>query len=475
MRIRLGTSLPILLLLLHIAVCDALASSPNWAQFRGPNASGVALRAKPPIKFGPTNNVRWCIDVPWSPSSACVWGDRIFLTTFVDGELQTHCYSTQTGDLYWSRGIRPGKLETFHSTEGSPAASTPVTDGRHVVSYFGSIGLVCYDFKGKELWRCPLPVAVSGGSYGSGTSPIIVGKRVILNRDQDANSSLMAIDLTKGKVLWEAPRPDAVGSFGTPILWRNNGVEEVVVPGSSRLKGYDLKTGQERWLVGGLVSFDCTTPVEGNGLLYFAGWTPGKGDASWGTWDSFLGQYDKNHDGEIALEEFPAPMREFIRGLDTDHDGKITKSDWDKMQARLAKSENLLVAVRPGGRGDITQTHVAWKATRGLPYVASPLLYDGRVYLIRDGGMMSSFDAKTGAPFYLQERLEAAESYYASPVAANGRIYVASVPGRVSVIKAGGDKPEILHQANFGERIFATPALVGDRLYLRTQTKLYAF
>jgi outer membrane protein assembly factor BamB len=102
-------------------------------------------------------------------------------------------------------------------------------------------------------------------------------------------------------------------------------------------------------------------------------------------------------------------------------------------------------------------------------------LYHGRIYLIRDGGMMSSFDAKTGRPFYLQERLEAAESYYASPVAADGRIYLASVPGKVTIVKAGGDKPEILHQANFGERILATPALAGDRLYLRTQTKLYAF
>jgi outer membrane protein assembly factor BamB len=145
------------------------------------------------------------------------------------------------------------------------------------------------------------------------------------------------------------------------------------------------------------------------------------------------------------------------------------------MQSRLAKSENLLVAVRPGGRGDITKSHVAWKTTRGLPYVPSPLFYDGRIYLIRDGGMMSSFDAKTGAPFYLQERLEAAESYYASPVAADGRIYVVSLPGRLSVIKAGGDKPEILHQANFGERVFATPALTGNRLYFRTQTKLYGF
>lgn len=476
MHLRTGISLVVVLAMQYSpAIGEAAASSGNWPQFRGPNGSGVAIKAKPPINFGPTNNVRWCIDVAWSPSSPCVWGERIFITTFVDGELQTQCYTTRTGDLFWSHGIKPRKLEMFHSTDGSPAASTPATDGKRVVSYFGSVGLVCYDLKGKELWRFPLPVALSGGSYGSGTSPIIVGKRVILSRDQDENSSLMAFDVVSGKMLWETRRPDAVGSFGTPIRWKNKGTDEVVVPGASQLKGYDLKTGVERWLVGGLVTFDCTTPVEGQGMVYFAGWTPGKGDAPWGTWDAFLAQYDQNHDGEIAMEEFPAPMRDYIRGIDIDHDGKVTKSDWDKMQARLAKSQNLLVAVQPGGRGDITQTHVAWKATRGLPYVASPLFYNGRIYLVRDGGMVSSFDAKTGRPFYLQERLDAIGSYYSSPVAADGRIYVASVNGKLSVIKAGGDKPEILHQSEFGERIFATPALAGDRLYLRTQTKLYAF
>lgn len=475
MQIRFGISLIGTLLALTFSICETSTSALNWPQFRGPNGSGVAPKGRPPINIGPTNNVRWCIRVPWSPSSPCVWGDRIFITTFESGELQTHCYAARTGDLFWSRGIKPRKLEVFHSTDGSPAASTPVTDGKRVVSYFGSVGLVCYDFKGKELWRFPLSVAMSGGSYGSGTSPIIVGKRVILSRDQDIGSSLLAVDLTTGKMLWETPRPDAVGSFGTPIHWRIKGVDEVVVPGSSRLKGYDVKTGEERWFVGGLVSFDCTTPVEGAGMVFFAGWTPGKNDSPWGTWEGFLGQFDKNHDGEIALEEFPAPMREYIRGLDSDRDGKITKADWDKMQERLAKSQNLMVAVRPGGRGDITETHVAWKATRGLPYVPSPLFYDGRVYLIRDGGMFSSFDAKTGRTFYLQERVGEAETYYASPVAADGRIYLASLPGKLTVIKAGGDKPEILHQANFGERILATPALAGDRLYLRTQKQLYAY
>jgi outer membrane protein assembly factor BamB len=210
-------------------------------------------------------------------------------------------------------------------------------------------------------------------------------------------------------------------------------------------------------------------------MLFYAGWSPGKADAPWPTWEQFLERNDKNHDGVVELSEFDPASRDFMRGMDRNRDGKITKEDWDIVQAGAAKSENVLVAVKSGGKGDITKTHVAWKATRGLPYVPSPLFYDGRVYMIKDGGMMSSLDPATGKPFYLQERLEAAEKYHASPIAADGRIYVASLPGKLTVIKAGGDKPEILYQSNFGERIFATPALAGQNLYLRTESKLYAF
>jgi outer membrane protein assembly factor BamB len=451
------------------------AASDAWPQFRGPNGSGVALKAKPPEQISPTNSVLWRIAVPWSPSSPCLWDQRIFLTTFADNQLQTLCYSRREGRLLWARGIQPPQLEAFHPTDGSPAASTPATDGRSVVSYFGSFGAVCYDFDGKELWRHPLPLAISAGNYGSGTSPVIAAKRVLLNRDQDGNSSVLALDLRTGKTAWETARPDASGSFGTPIVWKDDGNDEVVLSGALRLKAYDLKTGRERWLVDGLAGFACTTPIAGDGLLFFAQWNPGGSDAPWPSWEVFLQQYDKNHDGEITFDEFSPGMRDFARGLDRDHDGKITKKDWDIVQAGTAKAHNLLVAVKSGGHGDITQTHVAWKVTRGLPYVPSPLLYDGRIYMIRDGGMLTSVNAKTGEPFYTQERLEAPGSYYASPVAANGRIYVSSLAGKLTVVKAGGEKPEVLHQVDFGDRIFATPALLGPNVYLRTQTNLYAF
>ncbi len=474
-RSLLVLSFAMLLTCSGFSSAGAAGMTSNWPQFRGPNGSGVAPAAKPPVKIQPTNGALWKIDVPWSPSSPCVWEDWIFLTTFAEGQLQTRCFERKQGQAVWKNGVTADKIETFHRTEGSPAASTPATDGRSVVSYFGSFGLVCYDLKGKELWRHPLPVAQSGGGFGSGTSPIIAGHRVLLNRDQDENSSLLALDLETGKTAWETARPGATGSFGTPILWQNDERTEVVTPGSVVLKGYEVKTGMERWRVEGVTTFACTTPVAGDGLLYFAGWSPGKADSPWPSWETFLEKNDKNKDGEVSLDEFDESDRDFSRGMDFDHDGKITKADWDILMARMAKGENVMVAVKPGGHGDISQTHVAWKFNRGLPYVASPLLYQGRLYLVRDGGMFSCFEARTGTPHYLQERLGAIGSYYASPVAANGRIYVASVAGKLSVVKAGGDKPEILHQADFGERIFATPALAGNRIYVRTQTKLYAF
>jgi outer membrane protein assembly factor BamB len=456
-------------------VFSATAATPAWPGFRGANCSGVAVDSSPPVDISPSNSVLWKVQVPWSPSSPCIWGDQIYLTTFNDGELQTRCYHRQDGALAWTRGVKPEKVEMFHSTESSPAVPTPATDGERVVSYFGSFGLICYDGKGTELWRYPMPLARSAGGYGTASSPLIAGNLVVVLRDQNYESSLLAVDLRTGQKAWETPRPEAHGSFGSPILWRNKDVDEVITPGSLCLKGYALSTGVEDWHVQGTAAFACTTPVVGDGELFFAAWANGKADSPWPKWEDFLEKFDKGKHGFIDLEEMNPVMRDYMRGLDLNNDGKIDKSEYDTLQAATAKGDNLLLAVNPGGHGDITQSHVAWKFTRGLPYVPSPLYYDGRIYLIKTGGMFSSVDAKTGNAYYTQERLEAPGDYYSSPVAGGGKIYVASLEGKLTVIKAGGDKPEILHQAEFGERILASPALVGDKLYLRTQTTLYAF
>jgi outer membrane protein assembly factor BamB len=183
---------------------------------------------------------------------------------------------------------------------------------------------------------------------------------------------------------------------------------------------------------------------------------------------------DKDKDGKISEQEYGSG-KAWFRSQDIDNDGFITANDWKNIQSLIDQGENTLLAVKAGGSGDVTQTNVVWKATRGLPYVPSALCHDGNVYIVKDGGMLSCFDAKTGEARYLQERIDANGSYYASPVLADGRIFLASLSGRVTVVKAGGAKPEILHQVDFHERIPATMAIVDDKIYLRTQTKIYAF
>ena len=209
--------------------CGTGASAVDqWPQFRGPNASGVAAGAHPPLNLSPGNWVAWQVAVPWSPSSPVVWGDRLYLTTYTEHQLETRCLDRRDGKTLWTGLVPVDQLEVFHNTDGSPAASTPATDGKHIVSYFGSFGLVCHDPQGRELWRHPLPLAISGGSYGSGTSPVIHEGLVLLNRDQDQNSSLLAVDVKTGKTAWETSRPDASGSFGTPIVWPRGKGWEVV-------------------------------------------------------------------------------------------------------------------------------------------------------------------------------------------------------------------------------------------------------
>ncbi len=447
-----------------------------WPQFRGPNSSGVSDTAKPPLEFGPGTNQLWKISVPSGASSPCVWRDLIFLTGFEDGKLLTLCYQRGDGKLLWTREAHAEKLEEFHAEEGSPAASTPATDGRRVVSYFGSCGLVCYDLKGRELWQYQLPVAQTAGGFGSGSSPIIADGLIIVNRDQVTNCSLLAVDLKTGKKVWEAARPDVTQSFGTPIFWKNGGASEVVMSGSLKMKGYDLKTGEERWTLGGMPSFTCTTPVLGDGMLFFAGWAPGKEPGTFPSFADLAKMADKNNDGKIDAEEAKAAgFGGFFKSMDVNGDGVITAEDIDMMKAQMSKGENVMVAVKAGCKGSVSAEHVAWKTTVGLPYVPSPLYYRGRVYLVKDGGMASCFDAKTGKSYYEKERLDAAGSYYASPVAADGRIYFISLTGKVSVVAAGGDQPKVLKQVDFGERICATPALVGKTLYLRTATSMFAF
>jgi outer membrane protein assembly factor BamB len=467
-----AAGLPMTLLLTAIGLVDGAPA--RWPQFRGPNGSGIAPDENPPVRFNSQSNLLWRAAIPPGASSPCIWGDRLFLTAFDQGKLATLCLRRADGRILWRQTAPADAIEAFQPEEGSPAAATPVTDGARVYSYFGSCGLVCYDFKGAEQWRHPFPPLKSFGGFGSGASPVLADGLIILNRDQVGGSQLAAIKAANGELAWTTDRGQSYG-WSTPAIWEQDGRKEIVLPASAALKGYDLHTGAEHWTVRGIAAATCSTPVVGDGLLFVSSWSNTEGGNAPPPFDAVLDKYDRNHDEALSAEELSgSDLARLFQALDLNRDQRITRDEYEPLRSLATRSKNILLAVRPGGMGDITRSHVVWTQTKGLPYVSSPLYYEGRLYLVKDGGLVSCFKAATGQPLFLQERLGAAGNYYASPVAANGHIYLASVSGAVSVLEAG-DTFNLLARNELGERISATPAIAENTLYVRAGRHLFAF
>jgi outer membrane protein assembly factor BamB len=448
-----------------------------WPQFRGPGGSAIAKGQKPPVEFGPDKNVKWKVRAPSGLSSPIIAGDKLVITALEDGKLFTIAYDRATGKEAWRAQAPAKKLEAHHKTESSPAASTSATDGKRIVSYFGSCGLFCYDLEGKELWRFELPTAVMLGHFGSGVSPIIVDNTVILQRDVTNDAKILAIDLSSGKPSWEKKRLSPA-SYGTPVIWETPAGKQVVAPGHGQMIGYDLKTGVERWSVPGMPSACCASPVVADGILYFAGWTPGQ-DAEFKmpSFDELLKQAGQEKLGYLTKEGAEKTMlKGFFEHQDTNMDGKLTREEWDANMKFMLQGKNSAFALKAGGAGDVSKSHVLWKKTKGLPFVPSALVYRGQLVMVRDGGIVTAYDAKTGKELYMERAIDAGK-YYASPVAANGHIYFTSLDdGVVTVLKAGASTPEVVAtNPKLGERVSATPAIADDTIYIRTAGHLYAF
>lgn len=455
------------------------AEPGSWPQFRGPGGSGIAEAERPPVKIGPATNVKWKVVTPEGASSPIIAGGLVVITGFENKKLYTLAYDRATGKEAWRAEAPYEKLELYHVTEGSPAASTCVTDGERIVSYFGSCGLFCYDLAGKQLWKLPMPAASTMADFGTGVSPILVDGLVILLRDQTRDPRLMAVDVKTGKERWNVPR-ESISGFGTPVVWKTSAGTVLATPGMARMVGYDVATGAEKWRVNGMPAACCTTPVVQGDRLYFAGWSPGDPTDAEGfkmpTFDEILGA-DPDKDGIFSkAESASTPFKDFFDNNDSNKDGLITRKEWDEMLAFVAQSRNSAFALKAGGNGDITSSHVLWTKTKGLPYVPSAILYQGQFILVKDGGIVTVYDAVSGDE-KMQRRLVASGEYYSSPVGANGHLYFCSLKeGVVTVVKAdNGNLTSIGQSEPFEERISATPAIADNTLYLRTAGHLYAF
>jgi outer membrane protein assembly factor BamB len=457
-------------------------SQPRWPAFRGGDAQALAPADHPPSEFGPAKNLLWKTEIPKGQSSPCIWDDCIFLTAIDASEkLQTLCLRRTDGKLLWTQPAAAEKLERTTRPYNTPATPTPCTDGRRVYVYFGSAGLFAYDFDGHEQWHKPIPLGLV--RHGSGTSPIVAAGKLVLNVDQEGMKSfLIAIDPVTGDTIWQRPRPLCFTSHTTPLYRKaDDGADEIIVSGSVRLVAYDLKDGSERWSVRGLEAISiCPSPTLGGGKVFAT--SVSLGEARLPTFDELLKQCDKNADGRISASEVTSGLaHDVFDVLDADHDGELTRQEWDQYFDLFRQAGTGLFAARlPTGnerRGDLTDSHVLWRHKKNTPVIASPLYYGGHVFIIRGGGLASCFDADTGHVLYESKRLAAPGEYFASPIAAgDGVLYACSANGTVSVIEgAFTASPKTAAKNDLGEGIEATPGIVDDTLYVRTAEHLWAF
>jgi outer membrane protein assembly factor BamB len=471
-------------LLLALVFTPVLLAADNglvWPQFRGPGGSGIALDEEPTVEVGPETNVKWKVPVPSGLSSPIVVGDKLVVTAFDGGKLYTIAYRRADGSEAWRTEAPFEELEAYHKTEGSPAASTCATDGERIISYFGSCGVFCYDLDGNQTWHFPSKPAKMFGDFGTGVSPILVDGVVILLRDEGVDPKIYALDIATGDLKWEKVRQSRTG-YCTPTVWDTPNGKQIAAPGFGQMTGYDLKTGEERWFVRGMPAACTASPVTSDGILYFAAWSPGDPSESsefkMPTFDELLQQTgDDNGDGQVARDEAKGTGWEsFFEGNDPNKNGQIERKEWEGILEYIASSRNSAFALRPGGQGDVTDTHMIWKQTKGLPYVPSAIVYQGQHVMVKDGGIVTAYDTKTGKEIYQRRAIESG-SYYASPVAANGNLYFTSLAdGTITVLKGGTTAPEVLKKnPPLGERTAATPAIADDTLYVRTANHLWAF
>src|ERR1043165_5594836 len=274
--------------------------------------------------------------------------------------------------------------------------------------------------------------------FGTSASPILIDGKLIIVCDQDLGSFVEALDKKNGRTLWRTERPEFRRGFSTLFYWKRSEDEELIVPGSIWLTSYDPLTGKENWRYTGTSRVATSTPTSDHDMLFSASWNIG-GDEdsriSMPTFAEYAAEHDKNKDNQFTKDELPeGPVKERFTQMDLDKDGIVTPAEWANMADMFAKAGNAVRAIHAGGSGDITKTHLAWRSTRSLPYVSSPLFYKGRLFTVKNGGLVSAYEAANGHPIYQDKPIKPPADYSRSAIAANDHIYFPSQNGVVTVI-----------------------------------------
>ena len=465
-------------LLASLAALSTNSDDAAWSRFRGPNGTGVHPTASLPASIAPdSEDLRWRVELPPGYSSPVLTKDLVVVTAHEGCFLFTVAVDRKTGKVRWRREC-PTALERPHRNVNTPCSPTPVTDGENVIVYMPAFGLLSYDAQGKERWRAPLEEL--NIVYKPGTSPVLHDDTLLLQADQDTGSYLLALDAETGEERWRAERPGVTHGFSSLVVYApEGGAAEVIVSGSYRVTGYDLATGAERWFVSGMAWQAKSLPIVDGDRLYVHSWMAAPSELGTKkitqTWEEAAAELDADGDALISKEEAESLGLERIWFLyDMDKDDAMNEEEWGYAVAR-ATAKNGLHAIRLGGEGDVTETHVEWTWKRSLPNVPSPILAGGALFVLKEGGVLTTLDPATGETI-LAGRVneEAEEGYYASPIAAGDEVLLASHPGKVARVSAAGEW-EVGEITDFGEEIWATPALAEDGVYVRTQAALYAF
>ena len=448
----------------------------EWPQFRGPNASGVSSSTTPlPTEFSFENKVLWRAQVGDGVACPIVSRGRVFVTAFVGGKtFVVSAHGAADGKLLWRREFDTGKLPRI-TPPNSHASSTPATDGERVFCYFSTLGMLALEAEsGADLWKTPLPQPAYLMDWGAASSPIVYGGQVIFCQDDDLAPRLVSLDARTGEQNWQTARPDMLAGYAVPVICEAEGQVDIVISGSGKLKGYNPTNGSERWTCNTLLRTMMTSPVVKDGVVYIS--CQSYGDEKRTLKFALLEWLDTDQDGELTLEETPVEFRPRFGTSDRDGNGRLQEAELDtafQSPDNMVGGGATIQAVRGGGQGDITATHLLWNLKNTSPSnMVSPLVVGRQLFIVKRGGISSSFDIEKGDTLWKMSRIGNLGDYYSSPVAGDGKIYVTGENGFITVL-AQGPKLEVLAKNDMGEPCVATPAIADGRLYIRTREQIF--